>query len=92
LPSDSEDEPYALLQGRACDAARRLAPSVSCEAIRTETEERLARLGAEYDYVLTWRAPPDFASVLSAHGYSVLHHQGAMTLFQTPRPSSHSPS
>jgi hypothetical protein len=87
LPSDSEDEPYALLQGRECDAIRRLSPSRSCDAIKRETEERLARLGASYDYVLTWRAPPSFATFLRARGYSVLHAQGAMLLFESPRPS-----
>jgi hypothetical protein len=92
FPSDSEDEPYALLQGRECDAVRRLAPSRSCQAIRNETEERLAQLGAAYDYVLTWRAPDDFASLLRARGYSVLHRQGAMMLYRTPRPSSGTPS
>jgi hypothetical protein len=86
LPSDSEDEPYALLEGRACEATRRLAPSRSCDDVKTETEDRLARLGATYDYVLTWRSPSDFSSLLVRRGYSVLRAQGAMILFRTPPP------
>jgi hypothetical protein len=89
LPSDSEDEPYAMMEGRACQAARRLAPSRTCDEIRIEIEERLAHLGAFYDYVLTWKAPQDFSSLLLARGYSVLHAQGAMILYRAPHSSAH---
>jgi hypothetical protein len=85
LPSDSEDEPYALTDGRLCNSVRRLAPSRTCEEIRGDTEDRLARLGQSYDYVLTWKAPSDFSRLLLARGYSVLHAQGAMILY---RPST----
>ena len=88
LASDAEDEPYALLEGRACRSVQRLAPSRSCEDVRAETEDRLARLGRFYDYVLTWRAPDDFSRLLLARGYSVLHAQGAMVLY---RPTSSAP-
>jgi hypothetical protein len=86
LASDAEDEPYALEQGRLCAAARRLAPSVSCDDLRRQTLERLATLGESYDYVLTWAAPPDFDALLEARGYVLVHRQGKMSLY-TPPPS-----
>jgi hypothetical protein len=85
LPSDGEDEPYALVQDRLCHSVRRYAPSLSCAAVRGQAEERLARLGRAYDYVLTWSAPGDFASLLTDRGYHLLHSQGALALYESPK-------
>jgi hypothetical protein len=85
LPSDGEDEPYALVQGRQCEAIRRFSPSLTCAEIRANTESRLATLGGEYDYVLTWAAPSDFATLLDARGYRLLHSQGNLALYESPR-------
>jgi hypothetical protein len=84
LPSDGEDEPYALAQGRLCRAVRRQAPSLSCADVRLDAEERLARLGAGYDYVLTWAAPADFLGLLGRRGYRLLHTQGQLALYEPP--------
>jgi hypothetical protein len=80
FPADAEDEPYALVEGRLCEAERRLSPSQSCAEIRRRAEERLATLGASYDYVLTWAAPEDFLAVLRRRGYRTLCVRGAMAL------------
>jgi hypothetical protein len=85
LPSDGEDEPYALVQDRLCHSVRRYAPSLSCAVVRRQAEERLARLGRAYDYVLTWSEPGDFASLLTDRGYHLLHSQGALALYQSPK-------
>jgi hypothetical protein len=84
MPSDGEDEPYALAQGRLCAAVRRFAPSLDCATIRADAESRLATLGGAYDYVLTWAAPADFTSLLGTRGYRLLHGQGAMALYEPP--------
>ena len=82
LPSDAEDQPYALMQGRLCASVRRYAPSQSCAEIREEAEERLATLGESYDYVLTWAAPGDFVERLRRRGYRSVHEQGLLALYQ----------
>ena len=87
FPSDSEDEPYALTEGRLCNAARRLAPSLSCDEVRGQTERRLADLGRFYDYVLTWAAPKDFTMLLAVRGYRPVHEQGQMRLYAAPASS-----
>jgi hypothetical protein len=84
LPSDGEDEPYALEQGRLCAAARRLAPSLTCADVRADAERRLARLGASYDYLLTWAAPADFLALLGDRGYRLLLADGALALYESP--------
>jgi len=86
LPSDGEDEPYALEQGRLCAAARRLAPSLTCADVRADAERRLARLGASYDYLLTWAAPADFLALLGDRGYRLVLADGAMALYESPAP------
>jgi hypothetical protein len=87
LPSDAEDEPYALERGRLCTSVRRLAASQTCDDVRLDTERRLARLGASYDYVLTWAAPSDFLALLADRGYRLALADGALALYETPRPS-----
>jgi hypothetical protein len=84
FPSDAEDEPYALEQGRLCAAARRLAPSLTCADVRLDTERRLARLGARYDYLLTWAAPSDFLALLADRGYRLALAEGALALYESP--------
>jgi hypothetical protein len=84
FPSDAEDEPYALLEGRLCVAERRFSPSLSCDDVRARAEARMVALGTAYDYLLTWAAPPDFATLLAARGYRLLHAQGALALYQPP--------
>jgi hypothetical protein len=85
LPSDAEDEPYALVQGRLCAGVRRLAPSQSCDDVRLDAERRLARLGAGYDYVLTWAAPADFGALLADRGFRLAFADGALALYE-PQP------
>ncbi len=84
FPSDAEDEPYALIQGRLCAAERRLSPSLTCEEIRARTLARIATLGTAYDDLITWAAPPDFAALLAARGYRLIHAQGALALYEAP--------
>jgi hypothetical protein len=84
FPSDAEDEPYALIQGRLCAAVRRLSPSITCEEVRARTLARIATLGTAYDDLLTWAAPPDFATLLAARGYRLVHAQGALALYEPP--------
>ena len=84
FPSDSEDEPYALLQGRLCASERRLASSLACDDVRGRAERRLTDLGKLYDYVLTWAAPKDFTTLLAAEGYRPVYNQGRMDLFASP--------
>jgi hypothetical protein len=86
LPSDSEDEPSALTDGRLCASVRRDAPSLSCDEVRRDAEDRLLRLGGHYDYVLTWRAPADFLQLLLTRGFRPVHGQGSLMLYQTPAP------
>jgi hypothetical protein len=89
FPSDAEDEPYALIDGRLCTAERRFFPSLSCDDVRARAEGRIAALGTAYDYLLTWAAPREFTTRLAAAGYRLLHAQGALALYQPPaaRPS-----
>ena len=68
FPSDGEDEPYALVQGRLCTAVRRLSASVSCDEVRASAEARILALGTSYDYLLTWAAPTDFRALMAARG------------------------
>jgi hypothetical protein len=84
VPSDAEDEPYAIADGRLCRAVRRLAPSESCAVVRRDAEARLADLGAGYDVVLTWAAPPDFTALLAARGFRPLHARGLLALYAPP--------
>jgi hypothetical protein len=84
FPSDAEDEPYALLEGRLCAAERRFSPSLSCDDVRARAEARIVALGTAYDYVLTWAAPRDFTNLLAARGYRLLHARGALALYQPP--------
>jgi len=84
FPSDAEDEPYALVQGRLCRAVDRFAASVSCAQVRQEAEARWATLGRAYDYLLTWAAPGDFTALLRARGYRLVHAQGRLALYQPP--------
>ena len=84
LPSDAEDEPYALVQGRLCRAVNRWAASISCAEVRQEAEIRWATLGRAYDYLLTWAAPGDFSALLSARGYRLVHAQGRLALYEPP--------
>jgi hypothetical protein len=84
FPSDAEDEPYALLEGRLCAAERRFSPSLSCDDLRAQAEARLVALGMAYDYLLTWAAPGEFTTLLIARGYRLLHAQGALALYQPP--------
>jgi hypothetical protein len=85
LPSDGEDAPYALEQGRLCRSVRRFAPSLSCAAIRRQAEARWASLGQAYDTVLTWAAPADFGAVLVERGYRLVHARGRLALWRPPR-------
>jgi hypothetical protein len=84
LPSDGEDAPYALEQGRLCRAARRFAASLSCAEVRQAAETRWASLGQAYDAVLTWAAPDDFSALLAARGYRLVHAQGRLALYEPP--------
>jgi hypothetical protein len=84
LPSDGEDAPYALEQGRLCSAVRRFAASLSCAEVRRDAEARWASLGQAYDVVLTWSAPADFSALLAARGYRLLHAQGRLALYEPP--------
>jgi hypothetical protein len=84
FPSDAEDEPYALVQGRLCAAVRRFSPSESCAEVRARTLARIAGLGTAYDYLLTWAAPPDFPVLLAARGYRLVHARGDLALFAPP--------
>ena len=84
FPSDAEDEPYALLQGRLCAAVRRLSASVSCDELRASAEARILALGTSYDYLLTWAAPADFRALTAARGYRLLHERGLLALYQPP--------
>ena len=86
LPSDAEDEPYALEQGRLCAVARRLAPSLTCADVRLDAERRLAQLGARYDYLLTWAAPADFLALLVDRGYRLALAEGLLALYEPPAP------
>jgi hypothetical protein len=85
FPSDAEDEPYALEQGRLCASVRRFAPSIACETVRAAAESRLAELGTAYDYVLTWAAPDDFRRALAQRGYRTLLERGLMGLYEPPK-------
>ncbi len=84
FPSDAEDEPYALIEGRLCAAERRFSPSLSCDDVRVQAEARIVTLAGAYDYLLTWAAPRDFTTLLAARGYRLLHAQGALGLYQPP--------
>jgi hypothetical protein len=84
FPSDAEDAPYALEQGRLCASVRRFAPSQSCDAVRAAAESRLAELGTAYDYVLTWAAPDDFRRTLAGRGYRTVLERGLMGLYEPP--------
>ena len=84
FPSDAEDEPYALVQGRLCTAVRRLSASVSCDEVRASAEARILALGTSYDYLLTWAAPADFRALMAARGYRLLHERGLLALYQPP--------
>jgi hypothetical protein len=84
FPSDAEDEPYALVEGRLCTAVRRFSASLSCEEVRALAEARILALGTSYDYLLTWAAPADFRALMAARGYKLLHEQGLLGLYQAP--------
>jgi hypothetical protein len=84
FPSDGEDEPYALVQGRLCTAVRRLSASVSCDEVRASAEARILALGTSYDYLLTWAAPADFRALMAARGWRLLHERGLLALYQPP--------
>jgi hypothetical protein len=84
FPSDAEDEPYALLEGRLCASVRRFSASLSCDEIRALAEARLLTLGTSYDYLLTWAAPVDFRALMAARGYKLLHRQGLLALYEAP--------
>ena len=84
FPSDAEDEPYALLQGRLCASVRRFSSSLSCDDVRARTLARIAALGTSYDYLLTWAAPPDFSALLAARGYRLVHARGDLGLYEPP--------
>jgi len=84
FPSDAEDEPYALMEGRLCASVRRFSASLSCEEVRTLAEARILALGTSYDYLLTWAAPVDFRSLMAARGYRLLHEQGLLALYEPP--------
>ena len=73
----------ARRRGACAAAVRRQAPSLSCADVRRDAEERLARLGAGYDYVLTWAAPAGLRRACSA---------GAATASSTPGASWRSTS
>ena len=84
FPSDAEDEPYALIEGRLCTSVRRFSPSLSCDEVRARAEARILALGASYDYLLTWAAPADFRSLTAARGYRLVHEQGLLSLYEPP--------
>jgi hypothetical protein len=84
FPSDAEDEPYALTEGRLCATERRFSPSLSCDELRQQAEARIVGLGMAYDYLLTWAAPTEFTTLLAARGYRLLHAQGSLALYQPP--------
>ncbi len=84
FPSDAEDEPYALIEGRLCASVRRFSASLSCEEVRARAEARIVALGRSYDYLLTWAAPADFRALMTARGYRLLHEQGLLSLYQPP--------
>ena len=84
FPSDAEDEPYALLEGRLCASVRRFSSSLSCDEVRARAEARILALGTSYDYLLTWAAPPDFRALVAARGYRLLHAQGLLALYEPP--------
>src|SRR5262249_30126323 len=84
FPSDAEDEPYALVEGRLCAAVRRFSPSVTCEEVRARTLARIAALGTSYDYLLAWAAPADFSVLLTARGYRLVHARGDRALYEAP--------
>jgi hypothetical protein len=84
FPSDAEDEPYALIEGRLCRSVRRFSASLSCQEVRVRAEARILALGASYDYLLTWAAPTDFRALVTARGYRLLHEQGQLSLYGPP--------
>jgi hypothetical protein len=84
FPSDAEDEPYALVEGRLCTSVRRFSASLSCDQVRAVAEARILALGTSYDYLLTWAAPTDFRALMAARGYKLLHEQGLLALYQAP--------
>ena len=84
FPSDAEDEPSALIEGRLCASVRRFSASLSCDEVRALCEARIATLGTSYDYLLTWAAPADFRALMAARGYRLLHAQGALALYEPP--------
>jgi hypothetical protein len=84
FPSDGEDEPSALLDGRLCTGVRRFSASLSCEDVRALAEARILALGTSYDYLLTWAAPADFRALMGARGYKLLHQQGLLALYEAP--------
>ena len=61
FPSDAEDEPYALIEGRLCAAERRFSPSLSCDDVRAQAEARIVLLA---DVV---RLPPDLGGAARFH-------------------------
>lgn len=85
FPSDSEEEPYALEKGWLCESRRHFAPSLDCASVRAETEERLARLGRSYDFVLAWAPPPEFLDLLARDGYRLVRRQGRLALLRSPQ-------
>ena len=84
FPSDAEDEPYALVEGRLCTSVRRFSASLSCDEVRALAEARILALGTSYDYLLTWAAPADFRALMAARGYRLLHEQGLLALYEPP--------
>jgi hypothetical protein len=84
FPSDAEDEPYALLEGRLCTSVRRFSPSLSCDEVRARAEARILALATSYDYLLTWAAPADFRALMATRGYRLLHAQGLLSLYEPP--------
>jgi hypothetical protein len=84
FPSDAEDEPYALLEGRLCASVRRFSASISCDEVRALAEARILALGTSYDYLLTWAAPADFRALMATRGYRLLHQQGLLSLYEPP--------
>ena len=84
FPSDAEDEPYALIEGRLCTSVRRFSPSLSCDEVRARAEARILALGTSYDYLLTWAAPDDFRALMAARGYQLVHEQGLLSLYEPP--------
>jgi hypothetical protein len=84
FPSDAEDEPYALIEGRLCTSVRRFSPSLSCGEVRARAEARILALGTSYDYLLAWAAPADFRALMAARGYQLVHEQGLLSLYEPP--------